>query len=931
MAAPELLGRTAELAALEHLLDRARAAPAGLFFEGEAGIGKTMLWQEGVMLARQRGFRVLSCEPAPTETPLAYAGLGDLLDELPLEALRRLPSPQRNALEVSLLLKEPNGSAINQHAVALAVLALIRTITAKKPLLIAIDDVQWLDNSSARVLAFALRRIHEGPIGLLATHRSDENPKGGPLLGLDRDDELARATEIHNVGPLSLGAIRRLVTQRTGNRASRTLLAQLYRATGGNPFYALELARSDIWRTPLIPGQPIIVPEPLRALVSDRLSALPAATRETLLIASALSEPTVESVRQAGGGDLSKAVANGVIELDGERIRFTHSLFASVLYAQAPAKRRREVHELLATVAPSAEERARHLALGNDNPNEQVASELEEAARRADARGAPDAAAELYESAVRLTPPGLSDDLHRRRIKAVEHYYAVGDLGHARSLAEAILADLSEGPERADVLVLLAEMMEDIRSAVSLCHEAIEAAAGDDARLAAAYIQLAVMSVRLGNFKEHVAAQMQALVYAERAGEASTLVTALQGVGNVTVQCGEPVDERVMQRALEIDKQVTDLTTFHRPTFWLGVQLYATDQLDRAHELLTEALERATQQGEVVDRLHILSALIEVEMRLGNWDLAERLTDESLAEALDIGQEFLVHSITFHRLHLSVLRGHAEESQPGIAHLIEQAERANDRWLTLSLMSLSGFLSLSTGNAREAWRWLEPALSLQDKLGRELTHGKIPLFTIRPNAIETLVVLDEVDRAERLLESFEAHVAKTKRPNGIVSAARSRALVAAARGDLEAADRALAKALAGHEQLPDPFERGRTMLVLGTVERRAKRRRGARDAFEQATVIFDDLEARLWANKAQVELERVVGHRGGRLELTPTELQIAELVAEGRANKEIAAQLFMSVRTVETNLSNIYRRLGLQTRAELTTRFSSPDSEHALE
>ncbi|MGC9973773.1 MAG: LuxR C-terminal-related transcriptional regulator [Gaiellaceae bacterium] len=193
----------------------------------------------------------------------------------------------------------------------------------------------------------------------------------------------------------------------------------------------------------------------------------------------------------------------------------------------------------------------------------------------------------------------------------------------------------------------------------------------------------------------------------------------------------------------------------------------------------------------------------------------------------------------------------------------------------------------------------------------------MPLYIIRPNAIETLIALDELDRAERLLESFEAHVEKTKRPNGIVSSARSRALVEASRGNLESAREALARAIAGHETLPDPFERGRTMLIAGTIERRAKQKRNARQALEEAIAIFTRLGARLWCEKAQVELGRVAGFRAGELELTATEQQVAELVARGRSNKEVAAQLFMSVRTVEATLSKIYRKLGLESRSEL--------------
>jgi DNA-binding CsgD family transcriptional regulator len=228
---------------------------------------------------------------------------------------------------------------------------------------------------------------------------------------------------------------------------------------------------------------------------------------------------------------------------------------------------------------------------------------------------------------------------------------------------------------------------------------------------------------------------------------------------------------------------------------------------------------------------------------------------------------------------------------------------------------------------------LEPAVQLRSKLGRSWCCGSpIDYSNILPNAIEALVALDRLQTAEGLLAALEKQTGFCMTlPNCVITDARSHALVAAAKGDLEAASAALADALKAHERLADPFERGRTMLVLGTVERRRKRKRNARRALEEAGSIFDRLGARLWSQKTQAELQRVTGSRVGGLELTPTELQITELVAEGRSNKEIAAQLFMSVRTVETNLSNIYRRLGLESRAELAARFSAPGPEQASE
>jgi DNA-binding CsgD family transcriptional regulator len=926
MGTAELLGRDNERAVLRRLLDRAENGPAGLLLSGEAGIGKTVLWREGIAQASERGFRVLACEAAPTETPLAYAALGDLLDEVPLSSHTRLPPPQRKALETSLLLVEPGDGKADQRAVSVAVLTLIRSLAKKKPLLVAIDDVQWLDASSARVLAFVLRRLHEGPIGLLLTRRSDEGAGATLPLELDSSDELGSATESLTLGALSLGAIRRLLTERTGHRVPRAVLNQLYRATDGNPLYALELARFGLDDSSAAPVQRIAVPEPLRALVAERLVALTGATQETLLIAAALADPTVELVRAAGGGSLSEAIGNGAIELDGERIRFTHSLLASVIYAEAPADRRLDLHKRLATIAPGVEERAWHLALGNGSPDGEVASRLDEAAAHAAARGAPEAAAELLEHAARLTPPAQLEEICRRRHEAATHHFAAGDIERARTISEEMLGTLESGPWRTDMLVLLANIVEDEQEAIDLCLQAAKEAGSDENRLATAYLALARARSILGDFSGQVDAQHEALAHAQRGSDKRLLVEALQGVGIVTVLGGGAIDEAIMRQAIEIDREEASLPAFHGPSLWYGMQLFWLDELDKARPILSAELERARHEGELIDSHQILSPLIELEVRSGNWDLAGRMVGEGLEQARDTGYEYTIRALGFQQLQLAALRGEVEETRLGLAEQLAEAERAKAHWQTLALTSLAGFLELSLGDAAAAWRWLEPALVLQDKLGRDISIA-MPLYTVRPNAIETLIALDELDRAEFLLDSFEQHVAATKRPNGIVSSARCRALVEAGRGNLDGAATAIGRAIAGHELLPDPLERGRTMLVAGTVRQRAKQKRTAREALEQAAGIFDLLGARLWSRKAQAALERAGGQRSGELGLTPTERRIAELVAKGRSNKEVAGALFVSVRTVEATLSKIYRQLGLESRAELAARLSAPADE----
>ncbi|MHB8060792.1 MAG: helix-turn-helix transcriptional regulator [Gaiellaceae bacterium] len=928
MSRAELLARNDELAAIERLLTSTAKRSSMLMLEGEAGIGKTSLWQNGLRRASDLGYTVLSCRPSPNETPLAFSALGDLLGELTREFLPQLPPPQRRALEVSLLLRESDGAAPDQRAISLAALNLLRAASKRAPLLIAVDDVQWLDASSARVLAFVFRRIEHDRCRVLLARRIELDGLSTLPVDIESATRTVGALERQTVGPLDISALQRLVRKRTGTRLPHQVLVSVCTASGGNPFFALELARAQSERRTINPGDPLQVPDSLGTLIRQRLQKLSQATQETLLIASALFEPTVELVAKAGGGDLNEAIEAGVIEISDDRVRFAHPLHASVLYSEATPERRRELHSRLIAVAPSAEERARHLALGSDRPSTEAATKLDSAASQAAARGAFEAAAEFCEHAARLTPPGQIAEIRRRHIQSAENFYVAGDLERAQALAEAILAESSDGSWRADVLVLLSDLVENLREGADLCRRAVEAARGDDRRLALANIRLGAACARLGDQPAQLDAQRAALEHAELSGDSGLIVEALQGVVNATVLGGGEIDEAAMERAIAIESELGGLPVRHSPRFWLGDQLHLNDELDRARPLLDAALERSIEEGEVTDRLHVVLPLIDLETQTGNWDRCESLIDDALEQALDVGQEYTERFLRAFQLQLRVLRGEVGRVREAVAALLAQAETSSDRPQAAHLLSLAGLFELSVGDADAAWRRLEPAIRLQSALGRSWCCGSAMSYAnIVPNTIEALVTLGQVQAAEHLLTALEARTESTKLPSRTVVTARSRALVAAAKGDLGTASEALSVALEAHKSLSQPFELGRTMLVLGTVERRAKRKRNAREALDRAAAIFDRLGARLWTEKTRVELKRVVGRGGGGLELTATERQVAELVAAGQSNKEVAAALFVSARTVEANLFKIFRKLGIESRSELAGRFGGEEQK----
>ena len=286
-----IIGRDRELAAIRAFLDAAGHGAVVLVLEGEAGIGKTVLWETGVGLARSRGVMTLETRPVATETQLAFSGLGDLFREPAAHVLSLLPMPQRHALAVALLLEEHQGTPPDARAVATAVVSAIRILARDVPVVIAVDDLQWLDPSSTHVVGFALRRLLDQPVGLLLAERTGVGGNG--LLSLDRPP-VSEAVERVPVGPLSLSALQRVIGMRLDIRLTRPTLRRLHDASRGNAFFALELAQALRDTDGGVLSGTLPVPDSVRPLVRERLALLPPATRQALRFAALLPNGDVE-------------------------------------------------------------------------------------------------------------------------------------------------------------------------------------------------------------------------------------------------------------------------------------------------------------------------------------------------------------------------------------------------------------------------------------------------------------------------------------------------------------------------------------------------------------------------------------------------------------------------------------------------------------
>jgi DNA-binding CsgD family transcriptional regulator len=723
------------------------------------------------------------------------------------------------------------------------------------------------------------------------------------------------------VGPLSVGDLDRLLAASLGLRWARPRLAELHRATSGNPFYALEIARAA-------GDGPIAVPESLRDLVEARLEALSPTGREAVHLAAAALQPSTSLVEAAAGGTagLAEASASGVLVLEGERIRFAHPLLASTAYGSMPPWERRDVHRRLAAAA-TGEERARHLAAGVEHADAEVAAELEEAATLAAVRGAPESAAELAEHAARLTPEAHAADRSRRLAAAAEHHIASGDPARGRVMLEQLVGRLEPGPERADVLWRLADAVgDDLPTSIRLCERALDEAQGDDARLGPIHSALATFTWIAGELDRAAEHRRLAAICAEGSGDTMLLAESLADGCYIQAMLGLPWDREAMERALELEKAATELDAYLPPSFQLGIVLCYTDELEEARPHLTAYLERMLGRGDEGARVGVLFRLAELELRAGNWAEALRLAREcsTLAGQAGIEQEQEVGLMVYALVAAHV--GKVDEARDAAEQALAMAEAGGDRIVAVRSRGVLGFLELSLGNAACAHEWLAPAAAELRATG----VGELSIQAVVDNEIDALTALGFLSEAEDLIAYVEEKGETSGRAWHEAIAARGRGLVAAAGGDLEAAASHLERALRAHERLPQPFELGRTLLVQGITARRAKQRAVARAALGRALEVFDALGAPLWAEKAAAELERVPGRRrGSGPGLTATERRVAELAAHGLANKEIAAALFVSIRTVEANLTNVYRKLGARSRAELAHRLDGAGGERS--
>jgi DNA-binding CsgD family transcriptional regulator len=896
--AVDIVGREVELASVHAFLDGQDEGPAALTLDGEAGIGKSTLWLAGVAAARERGFRVLVSRPAEAERRLAHAGLGDLFESVLERVLPVLPAPRRRALELALLVEEdPHG--FDARTLGVAVRSGLEALAAVEPVVLAIDDVQWLDPSSASALAFALRRLEGQPILLLLARRFGERDET-PDLELTIAAE--RVRRVH-VGPLSLGAIHQLLRTHLALTLARPTLLRVHVTSGGNPFYALELARA--LSADVDPTQPLPVPETLEGLVRARLDELPPATRESLLLAVAAGRPSAELFARLAvpEHDLEPAVAKRVIERADGTIRFTHPLLASVVYQGASADERRRAHRRLAPVVVDPRDRARHLALSTEIPDAHIATALDDAADLASARGAPLVAAELAEHALRLTPSGAHGDRRRRALAAARAELSAGEWTRARTIVVDLIAEKGRRAGRAEALVLLAEL-ESVGRSASLLEEALNEALSP-ALQSEIHCRLA-WATRFKPSSDHAQA---ALVLAEELDDdlLRRRARAVQAVlGWFAGETEAPEDLPALVR--DLPSAVGGEQLVREATLAVVNTLAPLPQRDAARALLESEYGKWRERDEPRSS-RALWGLAWVEFWAGRWALgaenAARARDIAVQYGLEVPQDHLPSAvIALHRGQLELAREHSERA----LELSQQQFGLRPP----QHMAVLGLVARWRGDLSGALEWLGEA----ERQAVAFGWGEPSVRWWSGDQVELLLELGRVEEAIRLVDVWDADAVRVARPWVLAHVTRCRGLAAAAQGEVDRAGALLDRAFAQHKEVGDPFGAARALLGLGVVRRRARKKRGAREAIQSALDDFVELGAATWAAKARSELGRIGGRtrEGG---LTSAERRVADLVAEGRTNREVASALFVTERTVASHLTHVYAKLGVRSRTEL--------------
>ncbi|HYN32628.1 MAG TPA: LuxR C-terminal-related transcriptional regulator [Ilumatobacteraceae bacterium] len=688
--------------------------------------------------------------------------------------------------------------------------------------------------------------------------------------------------------------------------------------TSGNPFYALEVVRS----LPRVASGPVHLPSSTDGLVRDRLGTLDPSVRDVLLVASAVADPRLELVKRACGaadvaGLLSSAEESGLVEFVDGRVRFSHPLWANTVYNEATPNQRRVLHRRLSGLVGDLEERARHLALSTTELEPATVEALDIAADHARRRGATSTAAELAELAVEM---GATDPA--RRIRAARDHFDADDPVRARELLTATIDELTPGPQRAEALRLLGTIAyesEDFFRSVEIFEQALREA-GNDAPLSCLIeMELCFPLAHSGNLAAATSHISAALAEAERMADNGLLAEALGVWVVLRVLQGHDADTARMDRALALEDPDRRTHALLWPSLNAASMMVWRHDLEPARRALADLRERCIERGAESDLWVVLGQGVQIALWSGDVDSADALATELAERARMVASDTIQAFASGIEGIIGAWRGDVDTARTVLNEGL--VSLAPSRFATAALHAVAalGMLELSVGNHAAAADYLAPAAEQLAAIG----FADPEVVPFGPDAAEALITLDRLEEAEPIVQLLESTGLRPDRDWARAVAARCRGLMLAAQGDLDGAARAYARALDAHQRTPLlRYDLARTLLAHGKLQRRRLERRAARSSLEQAARLFDDVGTTQWAINARAELGRIGLHHGRPDQLTPSEERVAELAASGLTNRAIAAELFVSAKTVEAHLGRIYRKLGIHRRAELARRMT---------
>ncbi|MBS1891142.1 MAG: helix-turn-helix domain-containing protein [Actinobacteria bacterium] len=893
----DLIGRDHELERLRALVDGEGGA---LVVAGRPGVGKSALLAAAVAGAEP----VLSVTGVQSEIALPFAGLRGLLEPV-LDEVEELPPPQRRALLTALALDD--GAAPDRGAVLHAFAALVAGMV---PVVIAVDDVQWLDASSREAIAFLARRAERIGAVVVVVHAL----RGQPLEGWPELPTLA-------LGELERPAA--VAVARRGGLAPAVAEA-LVEAVGGNPLALLEgpteLTAAQRDGSAALPALP-----PTGRRLTDnyasRLGRLPDQTRSGLLLAAASNDGARGPLAAALGGldDFAAAEDDGLVVVEERVIRFSHPEARAAVYHAAAPSERRAAHRRLAASLPPAE-RAWHLAVAAEEPDEELAAALERSAYDAVARGAPGTAMQALKRAATLTP--AADRARGRTLAAGHIALTIGHPESALALATG-LPPTDDVGARADTQLLVgaatAQTGRTNEARALLEAEAERIAATDPARAAGLQTQAAIALMGSGPVDQvaRIAARAR-----ELAGPGADLVPATLEAAAEAVAGEHAKADAVLGSRLDEIRALDPAGRGHEVIALAGMCLHWLEEQDAATALIAPVVQELRDRGAVTPLAFPLVVLVSVHTRRGDFLGARELAREAAALGEEAIGPFLQALTLNTRAFVAAYLGEEEACVVNAGRGGAICERLGIHSHRAVAEQALGMLALGGGEVDRAIEHLERGRAARLRYG-----ARDPGYMFNESDLtEAYIRAGRREDAERALEELRAGARLT----GGAWAAAAVARYAALLGDDAEIDAYLAEATAAHARIDFAFEEARTRLIFGERLRRARRRSDARPLLSAAEATFRAQGAVRWADRAAAEM-RAGGvapppapaadspDRTG--DLTDREREVFALVVGGATNAEVAAQLFISPRTVEHHLHRIYRKLGVRSRAQLAARF----------